>query len=75
MKWLIWSFEHQAWWKSSGWGYTRDISKARQYEYDQAVDIVTISNNCHASELPQEAMVPVPAIEHALKDIAEEFER
>jgi hypothetical protein len=44
MKYLIWSEEHQAWWKPGKTGYTRSIFKAGRYEQPEAVEIVKSGN-------------------------------
>ena len=37
---LIWSHEHNAWWKSNQLGYTSDLRLAGHYDYDEAAEIV-----------------------------------
>lgn len=37
--WLIWSHEHDAWWKPARWGYTDRMSQAGQYAEDEARQI------------------------------------
>lgn len=46
MRFLIWSFEHDAWWAPNRCGYTTDISKAGRYSKEDAGDIVTSSVWC-----------------------------
>ncbi len=36
---LVWSNEHQAWWKGGRFGYSRNISEAGAYTRDEAIDI------------------------------------
>lgn len=42
----IWSFEHDAWWKSGGMGYTQHVQEAGIYLRDDAVKIVRQANIC-----------------------------
>ena len=62
-KWLIWSTEHQAWWKPNQFGYTRNIEKAGHYSYNEAVKICKSANNFVTDESgttePEELMLPV----------------
>ena len=41
---LIWSYEHQAWWRPWGSGYTKDLKEAGRYEYLEARDICFKAN-------------------------------
>lgn len=43
MKYLIWSFEHNAWWKPNEMGYTENIVLAGRYSPLDAGRIVTAS--------------------------------
>lgn len=57
-KWLIWSIEHDAWWKPDHNGYTVHRKRAGKYSYEEAIKIVHSANlyrNDNAS--PNEAMV------------------
>lgn len=55
--WLIWSFEHQGWWKPKKFGYTTNILEAGRYSYQEAKNIVEKANyGCY--NIPEEAMVP-----------------
>ena len=38
---LIWSNEHQAWWRSDSCGYTMDVAQAGRYERDEALSIAS----------------------------------
>lgn len=44
MKYLIWSFEHKAWWRPGEWGYTTDITQAGRFTFASASVIVTNAN-------------------------------
>ena len=61
-KYLIWSLEHNAWWKPVGptsWGYTTDINYAGLYSREEAEQICFGANYDMADEgKPMEAMVP-----------------
>ena len=53
--WVIWSFEHEGWWKPNGNGYTQDFTEAGKYTFDQADEII-IHANSHGQR--NEAMLP-----------------
>lgn len=38
-RYLIWSHEHAAWWGPASNGYTRAVTQAGRYTYDDAMDI------------------------------------
>jgi len=54
-KWIIWSFEHKAWWMPLSRGYTEKVENAGKYSYEEAVKIVTSAN---AYGRINEAMLP-----------------
>jgi len=57
---LVWSYEHTAWWKPNSLGYTSKVSEAGRYPLYEAVRIcmgANIANNW--SEGPMESIVPV----------------
>lgn len=62
---LIWSFEHDAWWKPRENGYTTDRRAAGAYSYKDALTIVLGANiNFNDAQgdpdrMPNEAMVPL----------------
>lgn len=41
---LIWSMEHNAWWRANSQGYTNNLAAAGLYEWDEAQEIVKASN-------------------------------
>jgi hypothetical protein len=41
---LIWSIEHDAWWRPGGHGYTRELEQAGHYSEGEARKIVTRAN-------------------------------
>lgn len=43
-RYLIWSFEHDMWWKGDHRGYTKCAGEAGHYTRQQAEDIVTAAN-------------------------------
>lgn len=55
---LIWSIEHEGWWKPRSMGYTELRSEAGMYTYEEAYRIVE-SANIGEHDIPNEAMVPV----------------
>lgn len=72
-KYLIWSNEHQLWWRPGHRGYTGYIEEAGRYDQDEAIDIVvkascdlqlhiTRTNPVTGEEYKQypEVMVPAP---------------
>lgn len=40
---VIWSFEHQAWWRPGAMGYTGNLEHAGRFDAREAGDIVTNS--------------------------------
>lgn len=52
---LIWSCEHEVWWRARGMGYTHDWLEAGLYEKDEALEICKRAN-LHSIEI-QERMV------------------
>jgi hypothetical protein len=62
MRYLIWSFEHEAWWKENGNGYTLNRSDAGEYDADEAEKIVIDANYTflRGGEIPNEALIPIP---------------
>jgi hypothetical protein len=56
---LIWSIEHEAWWKPNKCGYTFDRDEAGRYPFDEAKKIVGTANQYRGDKAPNEAMVPV----------------
>jgi hypothetical protein len=57
---VIWSYEHQAWWAPGRHGYTRDLSAAGRYAEIDARDILSGANGYGEIE---EVMIPVATIE------------
>lgn len=55
MQYLIWSFEHNAWWKWARNGYTKTVGAAGVYSQAEACDICVDANRTGVNE----AMVPV----------------
>ena len=52
--WVIWSYEHRAWWKPGDMGYTTDFEQAGRYTQAEAVEKSQVKDN---EGMPQE--VPV----------------
>lgn len=57
-KWIIWSLEHQGWWKKNHTGYTQKKEEAGEYDYDEALRIVR-GANIAGKDIPNEAMIMV----------------
>lgn len=51
---LVWSYEHDAWWGQSRFGYTRNITLAGRYSKAEADEIV-------ADAMGNEAAIPARA--------------
>lgn len=58
MRFLIWSEEHQAWWRPNSAGYTTSLKQAGRYDSAQAGNIVEGANNCGKQFC--EIALPVP---------------
>jgi hypothetical protein len=43
--WVVWSFEHDAWWGPGGRGYTADLAQAGRYTQAEALDIEWQANH------------------------------
>ena len=58
--WLIWSYEHDAWWKPNSMGYTRKYLEAGRYSEKEAERIckqADIGRRLLSSVMPPEIMV------------------
>ena len=58
--WLIWSYEHDAWWKPNSMGYTRKYLEAGRYSEKEAEKIckqADIGRRLLSSVMPPEIMV------------------
>jgi hypothetical protein len=63
----IWSFEHQAWWRPGGFGYTRDIERAGTFELPMAAAFVERANQYLPLDSPNEALVPIEELAEFLE--------
>jgi hypothetical protein len=43
---LVWSIEHNAWWRPAHYGYTRDIRNAGRYPLSEAIANVKRIEEC-----------------------------
>ena len=68
---MIWSFEHDAWWKPMSLGYTKDPRQAGQYDPDKALDIVHRSNRGYSRRptVVNECMIPAVCVLPELADV------
>lgn len=57
IKWLIWSHEHQAWWRANAQGYTTYRKDAGRYSWAEALAILNDANY-KLPKAPNEALVP-----------------
>jgi len=64
---LIWSYEHAAWWRGAFAGYTPDAIAAGRYSYEQARNICWEANKHRPVDEPHEVMV----LESDLKEFLE----
>ena len=64
-RYLIWSFEHVAWWRPGQFGYSKEIKEAGNYSYKDALEICRGANahRLPRGQFPNEAMVPVTMAE------------
>lgn len=55
---LIWSIEHDAWWRPGRTGYTRTLSEAGRYSFIEAIQILQRANVVKVKEclIPREAL-------------------
>ena len=63
MKFLIWNFERDMWWRPNNCGYTPNIDEAGRYSFARAKAIVDRANILMALSgfsRPKEAMLPDP---------------
>jgi hypothetical protein len=61
VRYLIWSNQHGAWWKTNGFGYTLDIGEAGRFSREQAEEDVESAGSYGPIEgLPDEVMVLAP---------------
>lgn len=42
--WVVWSFEHDAWWGPARWGYVRELAQAGRYSEAEAREIEARAN-------------------------------
>jgi hypothetical protein len=47
---VIWSFEHDAWWRPGSWGYTTELEDAGHFTQAEAEKIVTDANIVEINE-------------------------
>ena len=58
LKWLIWSLEHDSWWKPNHQGYTLKKEEAGRYSFEEALKIAISANHYRGNNPPLEAMLP-----------------
>lgn len=42
---VIWSYEHNGWWKPGEWGYTHDLREAGRYPEERAKQVISGANS------------------------------
>ena len=75
--WLIWSKEHQGWWRSAECGYSADVSEAGCYSAEDALRICEKANR-YSDGVIHEIAVPAAVVLQgldALKETVDIFER
>lgn len=50
-RWLIWSYEHDAWWRPGGFGYTRALAEAGVYSGADVDRIIRQANVVTVNEV------------------------
>ncbi len=55
--WLVWSIEHNAWWKEGQNGYSENRYEAGRYTFEEALNIVSKANEFRRELVPNEAMI------------------
>jgi len=61
--WLVWSNEHNAYWKPARRGYTKDKDAAGRYSTAAATEICDNANQfIPENRIPNEIMVPSPEL-------------
>lgn len=67
---LIWSYEHDRWWRPGGHGYTTELAEAGRYSRAEAARIVAHANTVRVEEIAvpeaQAARLPATLDEAAL---------
>lgn len=48
--WVVWSFEHDAWWRPNRWGYTPNLAEAGRYTQSDALEIERRANVVRINE-------------------------
>ena len=66
--WVIWSNEHNAYWKPNEIGYTTDIDEAGRYTHDEATKHCKTFPKLDGNNLPPEVMMPAPEAYHLLPE-------
>lgn len=62
MEFLIWSMEHDAWWRPGHMGYTRNVAEAGHYSDQESRDILKRANyprRCNEARIPVECVADI----------------
>ena len=65
---VIWSFEHRAWWAADRIGYTRELAQAGRYTPHEAEQIVTEAAPGYEECMPEDDAQHWFDTEHPLAD-------
>ncbi len=60
---VIWSVEHNAWWKPDRWGYTKEVGEAGEYTASESKQIVDSANAHLGPGTVNEVRIPVQCVE------------
>lgn len=72
--WLIWSNEHNAYWRANELGYTPNLYEAGNYTLEKAIAICSKAN--YRPDIPpNECIVPSPSLLVKLAKEARSYER
>lgn len=62
--WLVWSREHNAWWRPNSAGYTDNVFNAGRYAEWEARDICRGGRDPQRDGSPSEVAIPAPELSH-----------
>lgn len=69
-RWLVWSIEHDSWWRPGGRGYTKLKREAGRFTLEDAV--ANVHSGFTQSDVPEEAIFPdFPVIENSREQAGE----
>jgi hypothetical protein len=69
--WVVWSFEHNAWWAPDWCGYTPDLAQAGRYSEADARDIEERANRCLRGGRLHELAMPLLSVQSFVEIMGE----